>query len=147
MKRLWLIFIVLFLAGSIILSIIFFSRLINDKWVCKSGEWVRVGNPIFPKPDVGCTSEIVEKAKENLDDAQQCLSEGGSMTYKKAKEIANQGCKDGILLDEHSCNTSTGTWWIGFEPDEPKDGCNPACVVDIATQKAEINWRCTGLKP
>ena len=28
-----------------------------------------------------------------------------------------------------------------------KQGCAPACVVNVVTKKAEINWRCTGLLP
>jgi hypothetical protein len=41
------------------------------------------------------------------------------------------------------CNEGTGTFWLNMNLTKP--GCNPACVVDIATGKAEINWRCTGL--
>jgi hypothetical protein len=41
------------------------------------------------------------------------------------------------------CNEGTGTYWISTNITKP--GCNPACVVDVGTQTAEINWRCTGL--
>jgi len=41
------------------------------------------------------------------------------------------------------CNEYTSTYWINL--DIKKEGCNPACVVNIANRTAEINWRCTGL--
>ena len=41
------------------------------------------------------------------------------------------------------CNEETGTWWIDLEI--KKQGCAPACIIDVNTKKAEINWRCTGL--
>ncbi len=43
------------------------------------------------------------------------------------------------------CNEGTGTYWIGLNIE--KEGCNPACVVNLETRTAEINWRCTGLIP
>lgn len=119
----------------------------EDTWICQNGEWVKHGNPDFPKPETVCGSKIVNKVKENLEDSSLCDSEeGGRMNYAKAKEIAAAGCKSGKLKDTHSCNSNSGTWWIDFEPNEPKEGCNPACVVFVDTGKTEINWRCTGLK-
>ena len=41
------------------------------------------------------------------------------------------------------CNEGTGTFWINLNL--TKKGCSPACVVNIDSKKAEINWRCTGL--
>ncbi len=41
------------------------------------------------------------------------------------------------------CNEGTGTYWINLNL--TKQGCSPACVINVETQKAEINWRCTGL--
>lgn len=43
------------------------------------------------------------------------------------------------------CNAGTATWWFDLVPYEEKPGCNPACVVDLKTKTAEVNWRCTGL--
>jgi hypothetical protein len=40
------------------------------------------------------------------------------------------------------CNIGTGTYWINMNL--TKQGCSPACVVDVANQSASINWRCTG---
>jgi len=42
------------------------------------------------------------------------------------------------------CNEGTGTYWINMNL--TKEGCSPACVVDVANQSATINWRCTGAK-
>ncbi len=68
-----------------------------------------------------------------------------SMSIKEAEEISkNSECKEqGNLLDSYICNEITGTWWIELETE--KEGCNPACVVDVETKEAVINWRCTGL--
>jgi eight-cysteine-cluster-containing protein len=71
-----------------------------------------------------------------------------NMNIKQAKIIAqNSDCsKLGTILDGQSCNANgTGFWWLNFKPNNPKSGCNPACVIDIINKKAEINWRCTGL--
>ena len=67
------------------------------------------------------------------------------MSLSEAKKIArNSECtKEGSLKEEYFCNENTGTWWIDL--DIEKEGCNPACVVNVSTKKAEINWRCTGL--
>lgn len=70
------------------------------------------------------------------------------MNYQEALNIASastSACiKGGELMTQHTCNEG-GYWWIGFKPTTAQKGCNPACVVDIVTRTAEINWRCTGL--
>jgi hypothetical protein len=120
----------------------------EDTWICQSGAWVKHGNPSSPKPEGGCGPVIVEKAREQLEDSSLCYSpNGSSMTYAQAKEKAGLGCGDGNLEEYHFCNDTTGTWWIDFVPNSPKEGCNPACVVFVDTGGAEINWRCTGLIP
>ena len=80
--------------------------------------------------------------------AEECMSQSGKeMKIETAILIGVKQCQGGKLdlQEEYYCNDYTGTWWIGFTPDEPKAGCNPACVVDIENETAEINWRCTGL--
>jgi len=43
-------------------------------------------------------------------------------------------------------NANTDTWWIDITLNDTEGPCqNPACVVDVATGSADINWRCTGL--
>jgi hypothetical protein len=122
-----------------------FSRS-EDTWICENGEWVKYGNPSTPMPEGGCGTEIMKETKEKLEDMSVCVSpDGVRMNYSDAELIAEKNCLGGSLKEEHFCNDYTGTWWIDFAPNEPKEGCNPACVVDIENKTAEINWRCTGL--
>jgi hypothetical protein len=74
---------------------------------------------------------------------------GESMSLSEALQIAaaSECGIVGRITTNASCNAVTGTWWIDLEPYEPKEGCNPACVVNITTKTAEVNWRCTGLLP
>lgn len=74
-------------------------------------------------------------------------SSGTSLDYARALAIAqNSECaSEGQLLANHFCNENSGTWWIDIAAD--KAGCNPACVVNVNTGAAEINWRCTGAAP
>jgi hypothetical protein len=71
----------------------------------------------------------------------------GGMTLSKAREIAlESSCvEEGSLTGTSFCNENTGTWWIDL--DIEKEGCAPACVIDVSTKEAVINWRCTGLIP
>lgn len=70
---------------------------------------------------------------------------GEEMTLSEAKAIAlkSECVKEGNLKEEHFCNQDTGTWWIDL--DIQKEGCAPACVINVTTKEAKINWRCTGL--
>ncbi len=72
---------------------------------------------------------------------------GETMNLSEAKEIAlrSECVKEGSLKTESFCNQDTGTWWLDLEIE--KEGCAPACVINISTKEAEINWRCTGLIP
>lgn len=85
-----------------------------------------------------------------------CVTKTGkSMSLNVAKLIAiDSECGEkGTLKDTHICNSDTGTWWIDLDVyDEvweelkvTKEMCNPACVINIETEEASINWRCTGL--
>ena len=69
------------------------------------------------------------------------------MTQEKAMELAqNSVCaQEGTLGQKGNYNGNSKTWWIGLELNEPMEGCNPACVVDIENRTASINWRCMGL--
>ncbi len=70
---------------------------------------------------------------------------GESMALSEAKKIAiDSECgEQGALKDKYFCNSNTGTWWIDL--DIEKQGCSPACVINVITKKASVNWRCTGL--
>ena len=142
MKKLFIL--ILFLMAAVVV-VRFVLGGAEDDWICQYGQWVKHGNPSAPKPDGGCGPEVVNRTREKLEDMSVCYSNSGSrMDFAKANEIAEVGCKGGKLKAEHICNDSTGTWWIDFEPNEPKEGCNPACVVDVERGTSEINWRCTG---
>ena len=80
--------------------------------------------------------------------AEYCVKQdsGEKLSFSEAWDIAmHSDCvKEGPLKASHFCNEITGTWWIDL--DIQKDGCSPACVINVVTKTAEINWRCTGLK-
>jgi len=67
------------------------------------------------------------------------------LSLSEAKDIAFLSECGDRLKDTYICNEITGTWWINL--DIEKAGCNPACVINVETKTAEINWRCTGLLP
>jgi len=67
------------------------------------------------------------------------------LSLSEAKSIALLSECGDRLKDTYICNEITGTWWINL--DIEKEGCNPACVINVETKTAEINWRCTGLIP
>ena len=75
------------------------------------------------------------------------VNSGASLSYEDAVDTAERSActQEGELKEAHFCNENTGTWWIDLEVEKP--GCNPACVVDLNTKTAEINWRCTGALP
>jgi len=72
---------------------------------------------------------------------ESCQSNGIILTLADAKQIAKDEC--GEIEETYVCNEFTGTYWIDLVLEKP--GCNPACVVDLETREAEINWRCTGV--
>ncbi len=74
-----------------------------------------------------------------------CVKEDAEnvLTLSDAKEIAiNSECGNN-LKETFICNEITGTYWIDLNLE--KEGCSPACVVDIKNRTASINWRCMGL--
>jgi len=76
---------------------------------------------------------------------EHCLQKdvGSVLTLSDAKEIAiSSECGDN-LKETFFCNEITGAYWLDLNLD--KEGCSPACVVDIENRTASINWRCTGL--
>lgn len=93
------------------------------------------------------TSTISTTLTTVASDEEFCQKQGTDkkISLSEAKEIAVLGECGDKLLDTYICNEVTGTWWINL--DIKKEGCNPACVIDVETKMAEINWRCTGLLP
>ncbi len=67
----------------------------------------------------------------------------GGMRLDEALGIATESC-EGRYAATATCNEGTGTWWL--DVDIKKEGCSPACVVNLETKTAEMNWRCAGLE-
>ncbi len=82
-------------------------------------------------------------------DSEECIRKdsGEHMNLGEARQIAlaSECAEEANLTDRYLCNSYTGTWWIDLEI--KKEGCSPACVINVATKTAEINWRCTGVLP
>lgn len=81
---------------------------------------------------------------------QNCVSDdtGASMTLEEAMVVARSSMmctNEGTLAENGMCNEITGTWWIDLETTIPREGCSPACVVNVNSHTAEVNYRCTGL--
>jgi len=71
---------------------------------------------------------------------------GESMSFFDAQRAFERSqCSREGSPDKHYCNETTGTWWIDIVA--YRKGCSPACVIDVITKKAEVNWRCTGAQP
>ncbi len=102
---------------------------------------VKAGNPIMesypPKCKHGDEIFVEDSCQYEKDENIFVL------TISDAKKIAfDSECGD-KFKDTYICNEFTGTYWIDL--DIEKTGCNPACVVNVETREAEVNWRCTGL--
>jgi hypothetical protein len=114
---------------------------------------VAAGNPVTESIPAICTAQGKSFTQEttsndtDVNTSEICRAPTGeSMTKTEAEVIADETCNlQGSITGEGECNSGTGTWWLGFNPTEVKQGCNPACVVDVKVKTAEINWRCTGL--
>jgi hypothetical protein len=70
------------------------------------------------------------------------ITTGAKLSITEAKDIAIASECGDTLAETYTCNESTGTWWI--DSTLKKEGCAPACVVEVGTKIAVINWRCTG---
>lgn len=111
----------------------------NGDWVVVTGE-LRSGTGTEPSTTFWATK--IEKLGAVAGE-ETC----GGMSLNEAKQIAlaSKCVENGTLRDTYMCNEGTGTWWLDLNIE--KEGCNPACVVNVATKAAEINWRCTGAIP
>ncbi len=79
--------------------------------------------------------------------SEYCMKSGTDygLSLEQARDIGIRGQCGDRLREAAVCNGNTGTWWIDL--DVEREGCNPACVVDVETNGTSINWRCTGLIP
>jgi hypothetical protein len=105
-------------------------------------ECVKAGNPVMESYPPKCS---VPGGRTFTED--NCQYEKGEnvfvLTISDAKKIAKESECGDRFKETYMCNENTGTYWIDL--DIEKEGCSPACVVDVETREAEINWRCTGL--
>lgn len=110
--------------------------------------------PCEGMPPVGCSAMTEEealtiaKASECGDNFKCSCPEG----YRQEGDTCNPECyyatpqcgAPSIQCSQFlTCNEGTKTYWIDLTLE--KEGCNPACVIDVDKKSAEINWRCTGL--
>lgn len=109
----------------------------NDDWVVVTGELKQSENL---SAETVLWAYNLKKVPQDYcckDNTMECMS------ITEARKIArNSECGE-RLDDSYTCNNVSGTWWIDL--DVEKEGCNPACVVDVIDEQAKINWRCTGL--
>ena len=61
-----------------------------------------------------------------------------NMSLEEAQNVAMTEC-DGFVGD-FVCNKFLGAWIINLEQ---HDNCNPACVIDVVTQRVHIDANCT----
>ncbi|MCK4805647.1 MAG: hypothetical protein KAS91_00475 [Candidatus Pacebacteria bacterium] len=125
--------------GSTSIFFIILALLVIGGYLMKKGI-ITINIPSVTTTTIGLTTTTIfpeEFCQKKDTDIKLSLSE--------AKDIAFLGECGDRLKDTYICNEVTGTWWINL--DIEKEGCNPACVINVETKTAEINWRCTGLIP
>jgi len=119
----------------IILGLLFVGGYLINKGI------ITINLPSTTTTTIGLTTTTIISAEEFC----QKKDTDMKLSLSEAKEIAIQGQCGDKLEDTYICNEGTGTWWIDLNID--KAGCNPACMINVETKIAEINWRCTGLIP
>jgi hypothetical protein len=94
-----------------------------------------------------CVEREGEEEEPEEEDETCTSPTGESMPLSEARAIAEESdcVENGTLEDTYVCNSDTGTWWLDL--DIEMEGCSPACVINVETGEAEINWRCTGALP
>ena len=129
----------------------------NGCQACSSGvDYWKEGGCSVSNPEINSFDECVAADNPVMESyPRKCMADGKTfteescsydeyvLTLENAREIAiNSECGDN-LKGTYFCNKNTGTYWLDL--DIEREGCNPACVIDLETRNAEINWRCTGL--
>ncbi|MDD3887491.1 MAG: hypothetical protein PHN19_01830 [Patescibacteria group bacterium] len=87
----------------------------------------------------GCSSTDIANFSCGTNKDSTGMKQSDALKIAQASDCNKEG-----LTAEISCNENTRTWWIDLKT--KKEGCSPACVIDVEKKTAEINWRCTGLK-
>ena len=118
---------------------------------CNCGCYNKDFLPMTTGGECFCAAPTSCKCVDNLCEGVfgECSTQTGkTMDLNEAIEIATEYCGSyGVLKQNYVCNEVTGTWWIDIDTYEKNELCNPACVVYIETERAVINWRCTGVIP
>jgi len=124
--------------GSVSIFLIILGLLFVGGYLINEGI-VTINLPSTTITTIGLTTTTTVSSEEF------CQKKGTEtkLSLSEAKEIAFLSECGDRLEDTYICNEITGTWWINL--DIEKEGCNPACVINVETKMAEINWRCTGL--
>ena len=126
--------------GSVSIFLIILGLLFVGGYLINEGI-VTINLPSATTTTIGLTATTTVSSEEF------CQKKGTEtkLSLSEAKEIAFLSECGDRLEDTYICNEITGTWWINL--DIEKEGCSPACVINVETKTAEINWRCTGLLP
>jgi len=126
--------------GSVSIFLIILGLLFVGGYLINEGI-VTINLPSTTITTIGLTTTTTVSSEEF------CQKKGTEtkLSLSEAKEIAFLSECGDRLEDTYICNEITGTWWINL--DIEKQGCSPACVINVETKTAEINWRCTGLLP
>ena len=126
--------------GSVSIFLIILGLLFVGGYLINEGI-VTINLPSTTITTIGLTTTTTVSSEEF------CQKKGTDtkLSLSEAKEIAFLSECGDRLEDTYICNEITGTWWINL--DIEKEGCSPACVINVETRTAEINWRCTGLLP
>ncbi len=116
----------------------------KETWVVITNfeECVNAWNPIMESYPRQCADE---KWNTFVEEILSCANlKGDYMTLDEAKaRAAESECWDSFR-GNNMCNENTWTFWIDLDIEQ--EWCNPACVINLETKTAEINWRCTWLK-
>lgn len=95
-----------------------------------------------PRQEESTTNNIPETQEVVADDQPaQNMDDTSARVVAQASAVCTA---EGTIGMSEGYNPNSQTWWYTLTPNEPKEGCAPACVVYEATQETEVNWRCTG---
>jgi len=134
-----IVLLVLLILG-VVISYIYINNQTNDS-ITNFNECINAWNPVMESYPRQCRDSEWNTFTEKIS---SCVnSDGDYMTIEEAESIAIKSeCWDNLKKNSF-CNETTGTFWIDLSIE--KKWCNPACVINVKTKQAEINWRCTGL--
>ncbi|OGY44283.1 MAG: hypothetical protein A3B89_00045 [Candidatus Buchananbacteria bacterium RIFCSPHIGHO2_02_FULL_40_13] len=72
-----------------------------------------------------------------------CIAKGeNNISSAEAYELAlKSDCAQAGIVKE-DCDCDSKSFICSFTVKAEKSGCNPICLVDLKTQKAQMDWRC-----